>query len=104
MRNSLLEILRGSFLVQQGALKNWRLIIFFFFLAGVMIAAAHNVDQKVVQISALNAEIQELKSQYAETRTKAMYMRLETEVKIKLSKRGFVSSVTPPTKIIIQTN
>jgi ribosomal protein L29 len=69
-----------------------------------MIAAAHNVDQKVVQISALNAEIQELKSQFAETRTKAMYMRLETEVKIKLSKRGFVSSVTPPTKIIIQTN
>ena len=89
MRQSMLEILRGSFLVQQGALRNWRLILFFFFLAGVM-------------ISSLNAEIQALKSQFAETRTQAMYMRLETEVKSKLSNRGFVSSVTPPTKIIIE--
>ena len=46
MRQSLLEILRGSFLVQQGALRNWRLIIFFFFLAGIMIASSHNIDQK----------------------------------------------------------
>ena len=67
-----------------------------------MIASSHNVDQKVMKISALNTEIQELKSQFAETRTKAMYMRLETEVKTKLSERGFVSSVTPPTKIIIE--
>jgi len=56
----------------------------------------------VMEISALNTEIQELKSQFAETRTKAMYMRLETEVKTKLSERGFVSSVTPPTKIVIE--
>ena len=67
-----------------------------------MIAPSHNIDQKVMEISALNTEIQELKSQFAETRTKAMYMRLETEVKTKLSDRGFVSSVTPPTKIIIE--
>ena len=102
MRQSLLEILRGSFLVQQGALRNWRLIIFFFLLAGIMISSSHNIDQKVMEISALNTEIQELKSQFAETRTKTMYMRLETEVKTKLSERGFVSSVTPPTKIIIE--
>lgn len=67
-----------------------------------MIASSHNIDQKVMEISALNTEIQELKSQFAETRTKTMYMRLETEVKTKLSERGFVSSVTPPTKIIIE--
>ena len=67
-----------------------------------MIASSHNTDQKVMEISALNTEIQELKSQFAETRTKIMYMRLETEVKTKLSERGFVSSVTPPTKIIIE--
>ena len=102
MRQSLLEILRGSFLVQQGASRNWRLIIFFFFLAGIMIASSHKIDKKVMEISDLNIEIQELKSQFAETRTKAMYMRLETEVKTKLSERGFVSSVTPPTKIVIE--
>ena len=67
-----------------------------------MIASSHNIDQKVMEISALNTEIQELKSQFAETRTKAMYMRLETEVNNKLSERGFVSSVTPPTKIVIE--
>ena len=102
MRKSMLEILRGSFLVQQGALRNWRLIFFFFFLAGVMITSSHNIDKKVMKISALNTEIQELKSEFAEIRTQTMYIRLETEVKSKLSKRGFVSSITPPTKIIIE--
>ena len=50
-----------------------------------------------MEISALNTEIQELKSQFAETRTKAMYMRLETEVN-KTSERGFASQSLLPLK------
>lgn len=104
MKRGLLEILRGSFLVQEGATKNWRFILFVFFLAGLMIAASHRVDQKVMHIASLNSEIQDLKSRFAETRTQAMHIRLETEIKRKLSPRGFVTSATPPTKIIITNN
>lgn len=101
MRSGFLEILRGSFLVQEGATKNWRFIVFIFFLAGLMIAASHRVDNKVMQIATLNNEIQDLKSRFAETRTLAMQVRLETEIKRNLSQRGFVSSSVPPTKITV---
>lgn len=101
MKRGFLEILRGSFLVQEGATKNWRFIVFLFFLAGLMIAASHRVDGRVMQIATLSNEIQDLKSRFAETRTRAMHVRLETEIKRKLSERGFVSSTTPPVKITI---
>jgi hypothetical protein len=101
MKRGLLEILRGSFLVQEGATKNWRFILFVFFLAGLMIGASHRVDRKVMQIASLNNEIQNLKSRFAETRTRAMHVKLETEIKRNLSQRGFVSSTKPPTKIIV---
>ena len=101
MKRGLLEILRGSFLVQEGATRNWRFIVFVFFLAGLMIAASHSVDGKVMQIATLNNEIQDLKSRFAETRTRAMHVRLETEIKRNLAQRGFVTSNTPPTKITV---
>jgi ribosomal protein S8 len=54
-----------------------------------------------MQIASLNNEIQNLKSRFAETRTRAMHVKLETEIKRNLSQRGFVSSTKPPTKIIV---
>ncbi|MGB0199579.1 MAG: FtsL-like putative cell division protein [Flavobacteriaceae bacterium] len=101
MRSGLLEILRGSFLVQEGATKNWRFIVFIFFLAGLMIAASHRVDRKVMKIASLNNEIQDLKSRFAETRTRAMHVRLESEIKANLFQKGFISSSVPPVKITV---
>lgn len=101
MRSGLLEILRGSFLVQEGATKNWRFIVFVFFLAGLMIAASHRVDRKVMKIASLNNEIQDLKSRFAETRTRAMHVRLESEIKANLPQKGFISSSVPPVKITV---
>ena len=101
MRSGLLEILRGSFLVQEGATKNWRFIVFIFFLAGLMIAASHRVDRKVMKIASLNNEIQDLKSRFADTRTRSMHVRLESEIKANLSQKGFISSSVPPVKITV---
>ena len=45
MKNRMYNILKGTFLVSDGAFKNWRLIFFFLALALIMIASSHNADQ-----------------------------------------------------------
>jgi len=50
MKNKMYNILKGTFLVSDGAFKNWRLIFFFLALAIGMIASSHNADRKVIKL------------------------------------------------------
>jgi len=52
MKNSLLNIIRGQFLISEDALKTWQFILFLSALAMFMISSAHRVDQKVHRIAA----------------------------------------------------
>ena len=70
MKTGILNLLKGTFLVQEGASKNWRFILFVFFLAGLMITASHQVDQKVVQIGQANKELQAVRSEFFSVREK----------------------------------
>ena len=78
MKTGILNLLKGTFLVQEGASKNWRFILFVFFLAGLMITASHQVDQKVVQIAQANEELQAVRSEFVSVREKVMHQRMET--------------------------
>jgi hypothetical protein len=46
MKNKMYNILKGTFLVSDGAFKNWRLIFFFLALAIIMIASSHGADKR----------------------------------------------------------
>ena len=76
MKTGILNLLKGTFLVQEGASKNWRFILFVFFLAGLMITASHQVDQKVVQIAQANKELQAVRSEFVSVREKVMHQRM----------------------------
>ncbi len=102
MKKNIIQFLGGAFLVQDGAVKNWRFILFLFFLAIVMITASHQVDRKVMKIAMLNEEVQELRSCFVETRSTLMKDRMESTLKAKLAKKGLIVSKTPPIKIIIK--
>ena len=62
MKNRMYNILKGTFLVSDGAFKNWRLIFFFLALAILMIASSHRTDRKVHNIARLNEQVKELRS------------------------------------------
>jgi len=47
------DILKGKFLVDEDAFKNWRMIIFLSFLALIMIGSSHSADKKVHEIARL---------------------------------------------------
>ena len=104
MKTGILNLLKGTFLVQEGASKNWRFILFVFFLAGLMITASHQVDQKVVQIGQANKELQAVRSEFVSVREKVMLKRMETQLAYALKNQGVFPPNKAPIKIIIQSN
>ena len=101
MKNVVYNILKGTFLVSDGAYKKWRLILFFSSLAIMMIASSHSADRKVHHIAKLNEDVKSLRSLYVNTRSDLMELRLESVVRGRLKDNGIVPSQTPPVKILI---
>ena len=103
MKNRMYSILKGTFLVSDGAFKNWRLILFFLALAVLMIASSHTTDRKVHNIARLNEQVKELRSSYVETRALLMEFKMESVIRKRLMSKGIKASFDPPFKIIIKT-
>jgi len=101
MTESFYDIIRGKFLVSEGALKSWRFILFLSGLALIMIASSHNADKKVYRISKLNMEVKELKSEYVDMRIQLMHSKMESSVIAEMEQHGLRPSTTPPQRIRI---
>jgi len=104
MKNRMYNILKGTFLVSDGAFKNWRLIFFFLALAIIMIASSHSADGKVHKIARLNEQVKALRSSYVETRAQLMELKMESVIRERLADQGVKPSSHPPYKIIINSN
>mgnify|MGYP005989523447 CR=1 FL=1 len=91
--------LRGSFLTDESALKNWRIIFFVVALLLIMISSAHNADKKVIKIAELNKKKRELRAEYVDTGTILMRMKMESNIREKAKARGLGPSKNPPKKI-----
>ncbi len=103
MKKSVLDILKGKFLVSGDAPKNWLFIIFASFLATVMIGSSHSADKKVHQIAALNEEVKELRSEFVDNHKAIQNLKLESTVSQILGEKGLLPSETPPKKIRVKS-
>ena len=103
MKQNFINIIKGKFLVNDDALKNWRFIVFLSLLALIMIASSHSADKKVHRIAKLSNEVKELKSEYVDIRMKLMQTKMESKIISAMSKRGLSPSETAPQKIKIIT-
>ncbi|GLB49093.1 FtsL-like putative cell division protein [Neptunitalea lumnitzerae] len=104
MKNGLLDFLKGDFLVRQeaGAAKRWRFLLFVSVLAVVMISSSHSADQKVHLIAQMSEEVQELRSEFVETRSQLQQLKLESKIRQEVLAMGLKPSVNPPKKIRIE--
>lgn len=93
------DVLKGGFLVDEGAFKNWGVILFVVVLLLGMISSSHNADRKVMEISKMNSEMKKLKSLYIDSGTYLTRMKMESSVREKLRERGLASPTIPPIKI-----
>ena len=98
-KKNVYDFLRGSFLTDDYAFKNWRIILFVVALLLIMITSAHNADRKVIQISKLNKKKRELRAVYVDTGTILMRMKMESSIREKAKARGLEPLKSPPKKI-----
>lgn len=93
------DVLKGKFLVDQDAPKNWSFLIFLAALALVMIASSHSIDRKIQKIATLNKQTRELNAQFIATRSDLMKLKMESSITKKLAEKGLYIPNTPPYKI-----
>ena len=79
--------------------KSWRMVLFVSSLAIFMIYSAHQVDQKVIQISKLNESLKDLRSRHIDMRTKLTSLSKVTKVAEEVKRLGLFSSMDAPYKI-----
>lgn len=83
--------------------KNWRVILFISTLAIVMIASSHSADKKVYEIARLKNEVNDMRSQFIDGRSKLMRLKMESEVMSAMVEKGIGPSVIPPKKIKVKS-
>ena len=93
------NVLKGKFLVDEDAKKNWGFIIFLTSLALLMITSSHQIDRKVQKIAELNKQKRELRSQFVATKSDLMKLKMESSISNRLEENGLFVSQTPPQKI-----
>ncbi len=102
-KDNIYNVLKGKFLVDEDALKNWVFILFLTFLALLMISSSHSVDKKVQKIARLNKRKKELRAQFVATRSDLMKLKMESTVVKKIERKGLFVSDEPPVKIKIKS-
>ena len=103
IKKNIYGVLRGSFLTDANAFKNWRIIIFIVGLLLIMITSAHSSDGKVMKIANLNKKKREIRAEYVDTGTILMRMKMESNIREKVKKIGLEPSDNSPQKITITT-
>lgn len=101
-KQTLYNILKGKFLVDEDAKKNWGFIIFLTVLALLMITSSHQIDKKVQKIAILNKEKRELRSKFVATKSDLMKLEMESNISEKLAEKGLFIPQTPPQKIQVK--
>ena len=99
MKGGVVNLLKAKYLVDQGSMKNWRFIVFLILMCMIMIANSHNYEQKLFQISAMETEVKELRSEFVDMRSKLMELKMESTVSRKMEERQIFPSAVPPKKI-----
>ena len=99
VKKGIYDFLRGSFLTDDSAFQNWRILIFVVALLLIIISSGHSADKKVIKISELNKRARELRAEYVDTGTILMRMKMESSIREKAKARGLMPSETPPKKI-----
>ena len=99
VKKGIYDFLRGSFLTDDSAFQNWRILIFVVALLLIIISSGHSADKKVIKIAELNKRARELRAEYVDTGTILMRMKMESSIREKAKARGLKPSETPPKKI-----
>lgn len=104
IKQTVYGFLKGSFLVEDGAFRNWRFILFVVALLLVMITSSHQSDKKVLEIAQLKKELKEKREEFVDTRSIVMKKKLESTIRKEVAHLSLLPSETPPQVIKVKTH
>ena len=85
VNEKIVNFLKGEFLLNEEGFKNWRMLVFIILLLMLMVRSGHKTDEKVMQIAVLSKQERELRAEYIAIRSKAMKLKLESNVVAKVA-------------------
>jgi hypothetical protein len=97
------DILKGSFLTNDDAFKNWKFILFAAALSLLMIYTGHSFEQKVHRMAQLSDEVSSLHSEYSDGQRELMFLEMESVVAKNIQETGIKPPAHPPLKIIVKS-
>ena len=103
VKKNVYGVLKGKFLTDESAFKNWKMIIFIVVLLLVIISNDHNVDKKVLKSAELSNLKRKLRAEYIDTQTTLMRMKMESNIREKAKKMGLEPTQTPPIRIKVES-
>ena len=99
---SIYDILKGRFLINESSVENWKMIFFIVFLFLIMISSVHSSDRKVLLTSQLNQLKKELRTEYIDTKSTLLRMKMESNIVQKAKRLGLNPSQIPPKSIKVK--
>jgi len=101
---SFLNIFSGNFLSKDNVIHQLPFLVFLTLIALGYIANGYYAEKSVREISRINTELKELKSEYITTKSELMFMSNQSEVAEASASLGLKESTTPPKKIVVKVN
>jgi len=101
---SFLNIFSGNFLSKDNVIHQLPFILFLTLIGLGYIANGYYAEKSVREISRINTELKELKSEYITSKSELMFMSNQSEVARASAPFGLKESTTPPKKIVVAVN
>lgn len=101
---SFLNIFSGNFLSKDNVIQQLPFILFLTVIGLGYIANGYYAEKSVREISHINTELKELKSEYITSKSELMFMSNQSEVAHASASIGLKESTTPPKKIVVKIN
>lgn len=102
MKQRIYDILKGKVLLEEGAEKNWGMLLFLSFLALVMIATSHSAERKVYELASKKQQLKKYRSEFAMGRSHLMKLKMESYVKSKVKDMQLIPPSEPPIKLVVK--
>jgi hypothetical protein len=95
-------VLEGSFLTRDSMIRQLPFLVLLTLIGLVYIFNSNYSDKMVIQISKTKKELEELRYNYINTKSKLMQGTRQSELVHRLEARGVKESKLPPRKIVIE--
>ena len=99
---SFLNIFSGNFLSKGYVIQELPFILFLTLVGLGYIANGYYAEKSFREISRINSELKELKSEYITSKSELMFMSNQSEVARSSVPSGLKESTVPPKKIVVQ--